>query len=276
MFLALETNFSLLDPTAHSRSHPELRKQITLTWVQPSDLLQMEQFTRDCLEIDREANGDKTHGLSMSTSMDQIYERAAKLVKRTLDVEGAIVMDVSHCQVLETMSAESTVSVIVHNADAGVGSKTRQLTSDEYTKLTEFFAKYPDGRISEGIVPASCRPFLPTHCQYALSEYILMIPEVCIVDWALIAVPIFNIDKRPFALLCAYNAGDHTTPFVNSIPSCESIVVDHDPFQLEGHELSYLRAIGVIILSAVLKRRMILADKAKSLFISKLVSLHSH
>lgn len=42
--------------------------------------------------------------------------------------------------------------------------------------------------------------------------------------------------------------------------------------QLEGHELSYLRAIGVIILSAVLKRRMILADKAKSLFISKYAS----
>jgi hypothetical protein len=60
-------------------------------------------------------------------------------------------------------------------------------------------------------------------------------------------------------------------------------------FQLEGHELSYLRAIGlfltpqkgipgdlhmgtslgVVILSAVLKRRMTLADKAKSLFISK-------
>ena len=54
--------------------------------------------------------------------------------------------------------------------------------------------------------------------------------------------------------------------------------------QLEGHELSYLRAIGifpsaqmnmsdimpgVIILSAVLKRRMMLADQAKSLFISK-------
>jgi signal transduction histidine kinase len=39
---------------------------------------------------------------------------------------------------------------------------------------------------------------------------------------------------------------------------------------LEGHELSYLRAIGVIILSAVLKRRMILADKAKGLFISNI------
>jgi len=61
--------------------------------------------------------------------------------------------------------------------------------------------------------------------------------------------------------------------------------------KLEGHELSYLRAIGtilyvhmnmtnvisgVIILSAVLKRRMMLADQAKSLFISKQVApLHS-
>lgn len=194
----------------------------------------MEQFTRECLEIDREADGDKTRGLSMSPSMDQIYERAAKLVKRTLDVEGAIVMDVSHCQVLETMSAESTVSVVLHNADPQMPPDIKSLSAEEYKKLTEFFAKYPEGRISEGIVPAPCRPFLPTHCQYALT------------------VPIFNIDKRPFALLCAYNAGDHTTPF------------------LEGHELSYLRAIGVIILSAVLKRRMILADKAKGLFISNI------
>jgi signal transduction histidine kinase/CheY-like chemotaxis protein len=66
------------------------------------------------------------------------------------------------------------------------------------------------------------------------------------------AVPIFNVDKRPFALLCAYNAEGPTKRF------------------LEGHELSYLRAIGVIILSAVLKRRMTLADKAKSLFISNI------
>lgn len=205
-----------LDSTAHPRSYSELRKRRAPIQVQPPDLLQMEQFTRDCLEIDREANGEKTHGLSMSTSMDQIYERAAKLVKRTLDVEGAIVMDVSHCQVLETMSAESTVSVIVHNANAGTESKTRQLSAEEYTKLADFFAKYPDGRISEGIVPASCRPFLPTHCQYALSEYLFIISLLCPTNSASLAVPIFNIDKRPFALLCAYNAGDHTTPFVNS------------------------------------------------------------
>ena len=57
-----------------------------------------------------------------------------------------------------------------------------------------------------------------------------------------IAVPIFNIDKRPFALLCAYNAGDHTTPFVRTGFILNRLVADL--LQLEGHELSYLRAIG--------------------------------
>ena len=69
-------------------------------------------------------------------------------------------------------------------------------------------------------------------------------------------MPVFDVDRRPFALLGAYNSTHGEKPF------------------LEGHELSYLRAIGVIILSAVLKRRMMLADKAKSLFISKYVSSH--
>lgn len=112
-------------------------------------------------------------------------------------------------------------------------------------------------------------------------------------------VPIFNIDKRPFATLCAYSTGERTTPFVSICGGLSRVVFLLNAMvsyhQLEGHELSYLRAIGrrfsrltghdaspghdssdasivspgVIILSAVLKRRMILADKAKSLFISK-------
>lgn len=194
----------------------------------------MEEFTRECLEIDKDNGENRGQNLAPATSMDRIYERAAKLIKRTLDVEGSVVMDVSHVQVLENVNSESTAAVVLHDADSDVGTTTRVLTGEEFARLTEFFKKFPDGKISEGIVPGPCRSFLPTHCQYALT------------------VPIFNIDKRPFALLCAYNAGDHTTPF------------------LEGHELSYLRAIGVIILSAVLKRRMMLADKAKSLFISNI------
>jgi signal transduction histidine kinase len=64
-------------------------------------------------------------------------------------------------------------------------------------------------------------------------------------------VPIFNIDKNPFAMLVAYTC-DQSKQF------------------LEGFELQFLRAIGVVILSAVLKRRMVLADKAKSNFISNI------
>jgi len=197
----------------------------------------MEHFTRECLEVDNEAEVDKGKNIFVGTSMEQVYERAARLVKRTLDVEGAIVLDVSHVDVLETTSAESSVSITLHNADAQPATTVTTLTRDMYQRLADFFVKNPDGRMCEGIVPPALRDFLPTHIQYALT------------------VPIFNIDKRPFALLCAYSTGERTTPF------------------LEGHELSYLRAIGVIILSAVLKRRMMLADKAKSLFISKSVVL---
>ncbi|KAF8907335.1 hypothetical protein CPB84DRAFT_1844033 [Gymnopilus junonius] len=195
----------------------------------------MEQFSRECLEIDTDVHDSAEHpDLLGASAMDKVYDRAAKLVKRTLDVEGVIVMDVSHCEVLESMSAEGSVSINMHHGDPSMEMTTRQLTAEEYSKLNSFFEKYPDGRISEGIIPPSFKPFLPTHVQYALT------------------VPIFNIDKRPFALLCAYNTHEHAKQF------------------LEGHELSYLRAIGVIILSAVLKRRMILADKAKGLFISNI------
>ncbi|KAJ2922862.1 hypothetical protein H1R20_g14244, partial [Candolleomyces eurysporus] len=194
----------------------------------------MEQFSRECLEIDNEVHDRGQEDLIIGSSMDKVYDRAAKLVQRTLDVEGVIVMDVSHCEVLETMSAEGSVSVILHHGDPESEMEKRQLSTEEYHKLNNFFAKYPDGKILEGILPHMFRPFMPTHIRYALT------------------VPIFNIDKRPFALICAYNTNEHSKRF------------------LEGHELSYLRAIGVIILSAVLKRRMILADKAKSLFISNI------
>lgn len=100
------------------------------------------------------------------------------------------------------------------------------------------------------------------------------------------AVPIFNIDKRPFAILCAYSTGERTTPFVSYI--VPQWLPSHSYLSVGGTRVIVftgywyvnipLRGVtniaerdlpGVIILSAVLKRRMILADKAKSLFISK-------
>lgn len=138
----------------------------------------MEQFTRECLEVDKDSKGEKGQGLFVGTSMEQIYERAARLVQRTLDLEGAFVMDVSHVDVLDTVGAESSMSITFHQADPQVGTITKALCQDEYLRLQEFFAKHPEGKISEGIVPVGLRPFLPSRIQYALSTCFVIFQSV--------------------------------------------------------------------------------------------------
>ena len=180
----------------------------------------MEQFTRECLEVDKDLDGGDHKGQSLfvGTSMEQIYERAARLVKRTLDVEGAIVMDVSHVDVLETVGAESSTSITIHKDDPQIGTVARMLNAEEYSRLQEFFARHPDGKICEGVLPVGLRPFLPSRIQYALCKHALSTSETDL-DLSIRcfpqAVPIFNIDKRPFAILCAYSTGERTTPFVS-------------------------------------------------------------
>jgi len=68
------------------------------------------------------------------------------------------------------MSSEGSVSIVMHHGDPKIESSTRALTVSEYAELNSFFVKHPDGKISQGIVPLSFRPFLPTHVQYALSK----------------------------------------------------------------------------------------------------------
>ncbi|KAI5998742.1 Fph type histidine kinase [Pisolithus albus] len=184
----------------------------------------MEHFSRECLEIDQ--GESRKSDIFASPSMDKVYDRAAKLVKRTLDVEEVLVMDVSHCEVLETLNSEATC--IGGYAPRKLASTS--ILADPYLQMN----KTSLTRSSSNILMAR---FLKEYYPFA-------------------SVPLFrltyNMLSRPFALLCAYNASDPSRRF------------------LEGHELSYLRAIGVIILSAVLKRRMMLADQAKSLFISNI------
>ncbi|KZT42170.1 hypothetical protein SISSUDRAFT_1030673 [Sistotremastrum suecicum HHB10207 ss-3] len=174
----------------------------------------MEKFTRECLQIDSQAESAKDPAaLFRRGAMEKIYSRAAELVKKTLDAEGACVMDVSRFEVLETTdSSEGHMSVLLHGADIAESSKEHALSNEEYSKITEFFTRHPDGIVADSVIPSWFQNILPPNIMHAL------------------------ISKN----------------------------------FLDGHELSYLRAIGVIILSAVLKRRMILADKAKSLFISNI------
>ena len=138
----------------------------------------MEQFTRECLEIDNE-DASSTHGVLKAGSMDRVYDRAAKLVKKTLDVEGATVMDVSHFDVLETTKAEGAISIVCHHADSVAGegqgavmTTTHHIPTDDYPSFTEFFSKYPEGKVAEGIIPKCFRSILPTRVQHALSKYL--------------------------------------------------------------------------------------------------------
>lgn len=138
----------------------------------------MEQFTRECLEIDNEESSG-TQGVLKAGSMDRVYESAARLVKRTLDVEGAIVMDVSHFDVLETTKAEGSISIVCHQGDGSGPSTTEghggttahSIPTDEYSLFMDFFATYPEGKIAEGVIPKCFRSILPRRIQHALSEW---------------------------------------------------------------------------------------------------------
>lgn len=178
----------------------------------------MEQFSRECLEIESEVDelGRPPVGADsnimvtghLESSMEKVYDRAAKLVKRTLDVEGVLVMDVSQCEMMESLGGNGrssggsvvgsgggggggggmsgsgvgggettgSVSITMYHGEPGMEMTRRQLKMEEGRNLMRFFEKYPEGRVSEGIIPQSFKPFLPTHVHYALSElyYLLL------------------------------------------------------------------------------------------------------
>src|SRR5947209_10272802 len=109
----------------------------------------MEEFSRECLEIDTATHSKDTRpDFFIGAPMDKVSDRAAKLVKRTLDVEGVILLDVSNCEVPETVNGdgEVPVSVIMYNGDPHIETSIRSLSAEEYLKLNLFFDKYRDGK----------------------------------------------------------------------------------------------------------------------------------
>ncbi len=74
----------------------------------------MENFTRECLEMD---SPNPTNIAAPEDNMRKVYESASRLVKRTLDVEGALIVDVSNFEVLQSFEARTS---------AGDGSTSEQ------------------------------------------------------------------------------------------------------------------------------------------------------
>nr|XP_019011088.1 two-component system sensor protein [Kwoniella pini CBS 10737]OCF49869.1 two-component system sensor protein [Kwoniella pini CBS 10737] len=174
---------------------------------------------------------DATSGASnaeAAAKMDQVYSRAAQLVSSTLDLDGSFVLDISQIEMTQIDTPAGKKTTYPTTSQL---PPTRPLNSHEHEKFSEFLRDHRDGRIFEGIAPVWIRNMFPQKFRYGM------------------IVPCYGIDQQPFALICAY-----TTNKAKQF--------------LEGYELQFLRAIGVIILSAVLRRRMVLADKTKSILIS--------
>jgi hypothetical protein len=210
----------------------------------------MEKFTRECLELD----ATSASNAQVAAKMDQVYSRAAQLVCSTLDLDGCFILDISQFEMLEMPGRETifradayvseTSSPVLERSDSfGVVNPfpvlattpaavpTRPLTPSEHEKLSTFLRENKDGKIFENVAPSWIRYMFPQSLRYGM------------------AVPVYGVDQQPFAMICAYTTNKSKQ-------------------YLEGYELQFLRAIGVIILSAVLRRRMVLADKTKSVLIS--------
>lgn len=129
----------------------------------------MEQFTRECLEIDTQAQKGDPRSLLSSTSMEKIYDRAVKLVKRTLDVEGAVLIDVSTFEEFDTYNSEASPSVLLYHSDPKQSPQTKPLTPAGFAQMSQFFRDFPDGKVSEAVLPACIRGIMPGNIHYALS-----------------------------------------------------------------------------------------------------------
>ncbi|WVQ72476.1 hypothetical protein IAR50_002029 [Cryptococcus sp. DSM 104548] len=214
----------------------------------------MEKFTRECLEMD---TASASTNADAAARMDQVYSRAAQLVCSTIGLDGCFILDTGQIETITTdtpegkkvtyranpYSAEHTSPVLERSETYGpvkpfpvlaavpAVPPTRALSPYEHEQLSDFLENHRDGRIFEGAAPLWIRYMFPSKFRFGM------------------AVPIFGVDQHPFAMICAYTANPEKQ-------------------FLEGYELQFLRAIGVIILSAVLRRRMVMADKTKSILIS--------
>ena len=247
----------------------------------------IENFTRECLEMDME---DSTDGqVQDAHGARRIYGLAAENMREALQANGAVVFDLSHFELIESFppdsedsstkiffpspysqpdlkpfaSAERPDQVDVvdspfwdrSNKDVALKSKLvppmvvlgaseesdppRQRADpvplSHHVQVAQFLRAHPAGRFY---------PYTPTPLRHLLPEGISR----------LLVVPIFGLNRQPFALLCSY-----------STSSEEGGTLE----ELKDTGLQYLRAVGMIVLSAVLRKDIMLADKAKSHFISK-------
>jgi signal transduction histidine kinase len=206
----------------------------------------LEEFTRQCLETtndDMDADGGD-HLLT------RVYERAAGVIGGALDLGGCSILDISQFQSIGLRNPDDgSVNTIYHTNQYPIGEvapvpvtafpilastlpgvEHRALLPEEHAQVSQFLWQHREGQIY-GVPPRWIRSVLPRTANYTM------------------LVPVMGIDNQPVALIVA-----HTRDLTGQT--------------LDAMELQFLRNVGSVILSAVLRRKMVLGDRAKNILIS--------
>lgn len=249
----------------------------------------IEVFARDCLEMETNATNDDDNGGSYGLS--DLYSTAAKAMRESLQASGAVVFDLSHFEIIDSPlnnsdgSAGTGGSKIFYPSPVSAPDVTPYASFDDPTSIQTINGSgaMADESIHSALVPAMAilgasedeeapanrdNP-VPLSHHVRVAEFLrkhrsghfyptipnifrhLLPPNTS----NLLLVPVFGLNKQPFALMCVYSALSRKGPALED---------------LQVSALQYIRSMGTIILSAVLKKDIMLADQAKSHFISNI------
>lgn len=250
----------------------------------------IELFTRDCLEMEvdaTEAASQDGKDAKVKAGMGNLYNFAARAMYETLQAAGAVVFDLSHFELIESPAGTSggKSSKIFFPSPYSAPDVTPYASFDDPSAI-ETITSTPgprdDSIKTKAVAPMSVlgasesQPAPPerlhavplTHHikvaeflrKHRTGHFYPMVPSVFrhllpADSKGMLLVPIFGINKQPFALLCAYAKARQEGPMLED---------------LKDTALQYMRSMGTIILSAVLKKDIMLADQAKSHFISNI------
>lgn len=257
-----------------------------------------------------EADSDSVATPQGQVGAHKVFDLAAKSMREALQVTGAVIFDLSHFELIDSyqsdfapsdLGAGTSSKVYFSNPqssrdDATPGTRATDAALGRSSSFTAFdgtqgveTANSPFGSPSveqsvqarrvppmnvlgsseNAAVPLDRNDPVPLSHHVQVAEFLRLNRTGKFYPYApppfrsllphgvnsLLLVPIFGLNKQPFALLCAYIAG-----------AGESIGLE----ELQVSGLQYIRALGMIVLSATLKKDIMLADRAKSNFISNI------
>ncbi|WFD36290.1 hypothetical protein MCUN1_003169 [Malassezia cuniculi] len=208
-----------LQELAHVAIH-ELEFVLDIEQLKQRDAMNLavEQFTRHFLFIESDRMGKKGE----TERYEHIYEYAANTIRESLDLDGAIMIDLSGFSLLE---------------EAHLPPRGECLAHAEMQQFCDLLRTSQQGDMFIESIPQVLAKLLPDSAHEVLY------------------VPIFGIGRQPFCLLLGYCSEDKYTPVLD---------------QASAIALQHVRSMGYMMLYVVLQHTVVLADRAKSFFISNM------